>query len=97
VDNAIPKKRQRRSIETTGIPPTRKPRMNPDRLTIYVNDDTYISKKNNIEANLKAVITELSNRNTEQNLVNKVWKSLDAMQVIFKLIEDARDKKNNKL
>jgi hypothetical protein len=71
--------------------------MNPDRLTIYVNDDTYISKKNNIEANLKAVITELSNRETEQILVNKVWKSLDAMQVIFKLIGDARDKKNNKL
>ena len=71
--------------------------MNPDRLTIYVNDDTYISKKNNIEANLKAVITELSNHNTEQILVNKVWKSLVAMQVIFKLIDDARDKKNNKL
>jgi hypothetical protein len=70
---------------------------NPDRLTINVNDDTYISKKNNIEANLKAVITELSNHNTEQILVNKVWKSLVAMQVIFKLIDDARDKKNNKL
>ena len=97
VNNAIPKKRQRCSIEITGIPPTRKPRMNPDRLTIYVNNDTYISKKNNIEANLKAVITELSNRKTEQILVNKVWKSLDAMQVIFKLIDDARDKKNNKL
>jgi len=40
--------------------------MNPDRLTIYVNDDTYISKKNNIEANLKAIITELSNCKTEQ-------------------------------
>ena len=68
----IPKKRQRCSIEITGIPPTRKPRMNPDRLTIYVNDDTYISKKNNIEATLKAVITDLSNHSTEQMLVNKV-------------------------
>ncbi len=97
MDNAIPKKRQRRSIETTGIPLTRKPRMNPDRLTIYVNNDTYISKKNNIEANLKAVITEISRHKTEQILVNKVWKSLDAMQVIFKLIDDAHDKKNNKL
>ena len=97
VDNAIPKKRQRCSIETAGIPPTRKPRMNPDRLTMYVNNDMYISKKNNIEANLKAVITELNNGKTEQILINKVWKSLDAMQVIFKLIDNAHDKRNNKL
>jgi hypothetical protein len=97
VDNAIPKKRQRCSTETTGIPPTRKPRMNPYRLTTYVKEDTYNSKKNDMEINLKGVITELKNRKTEQNLVDKAQKSLDAMQEILKLIDDARDKKKNKL